>query len=188
MERAYNRVAKRPFLDRLMRELPEPHAGKRVLEVGCKHGWDVEKLRDIGVEAYGLDLELASAYSVRPELVEKGIIRAGDAAEITRRFPAFPFNAVISTALLSLEGLGIVQEFLRYRIGAEIDPNLHRRADEVSETRAMGIHRSVFEVLAKGGLAIHFVEEVIIGNAQQLAQIGYEVIEATAQTLVLRKP
>lgn len=73
-------------------------AGKKVLELGCAKGFVVEDLRNIGVNAYGLDI---SSYAIG-EATEaiKPYLTVGDARTYLTNYSNREFDAVFSLRFL----------------------------------------------------------------------------------------
>lgn len=73
------------FFDRVAAHIVESVAPQTVLDVGCAHGFLVERLRERGVEAYGFDI---SAYAVGQahESIKPHVWQASATDELSDRY------------------------------------------------------------------------------------------------------
>lgn len=112
---------------------------KNVLEIGCAKGFTVKHLREMGVDAYGVDI---SHYAV--EQADNPAITLHD---ITKKFPFKDgeFDWVISWDVLEhipLESIPFVISELQ-RVGKN---NFHRIATESDEDDADTTHVSIYPI------------------------------------------
>lgn len=69
-------------------------ANKKVLEIGCAKGFLVKDLRDMGVDAYGLDVSLYALNNAEEEV--KPYLYLGDAKTDLSQFARNEFDVVLS--------------------------------------------------------------------------------------------
>ena len=58
------------FFGRIAKKIVEEFNPKTVLDAGCASGYLVEALRDLGVEAYGIDISEYAIHSAREDIKE----------------------------------------------------------------------------------------------------------------------
>lgn len=72
--------------------------GKKVLEIGCAKGFVVQSLRELGVDAYGLDI---SSYAIgEAESWVKPYLNVGDARTYLVNYKSKEFDLVLSIAFI----------------------------------------------------------------------------------------
>jgi len=69
-------------------------ANKKVLEIGCAKGFLVKDLRDMGVDAYGLDVSQYAIDNCEPEVAP--YLTVGDARTALSQYSAREFDVLIS--------------------------------------------------------------------------------------------
>ncbi|VVC02719.1 Methyltransferase domain protein [Candidatus Bilamarchaeum dharawalense] len=167
------------FLGQLMPITGKDLRGKKILEIGPGHGFFVELLRELGADAYGIDINEVPSQFYSSELYKKKIIRIGDATDIQKTFPGDKFAYIVSNAVLSIEGTAMSREYsTNPKTGGHFSP------EEMGEA----IHRAVFESLRPGGIAFHSTAEPILGDEKTLREIGYIILYKTENNLILQKP
>lgn len=90
-------------------------AGKKVLELGCAHGFMVEELRSLGVDAYGIDVSQYAYDSASPEL--RSYLKLADIRTGLVNYKNKEFDLVFGMAILSCltdeEAIVVANECLR---------------------------------------------------------------------------
>lgn len=124
----------------------------------------IDRLRLDGVDAYGLEKNIAFFWNYIKNKFNERIIRGGDARSTKAAYPEMLFDFVISNAVMCHPGLRM-----------SLEPDL--------DALALGIHQSVFGALRPGGLAVHATIEPIIGDEHALERIGYVVLEKSQYRL-----
>ncbi len=98
---------------------PSLYTGKKVLELGCGNGWIVERMRAVGINAYGVDVSSyivgTASQAVRPYLT------IGDIRSVLANYKRNDFDLVCGLGILECftdqEIMNIVNECVR--IGRE---------------------------------------------------------------------
>lgn len=72
---------------------------KKILEIGCAKGFIIEALRDLGLEAYGLDVSSYAVNCARDDI--KPFLTVGDARTYLTNYKKFEFDIVFSRRTLS---------------------------------------------------------------------------------------
>ncbi len=73
-------------------------SGKRVLEIGCAKGFLVKDLRDMGVDAYGLDVSQYAIENCEPEVAQ--YLTVGDARTYLSNYARNEWDIVLSLRFL----------------------------------------------------------------------------------------
>lgn len=185
---ALRRIEQRPFLRKLLEYSDGDITGKRVLEIGSGYCYDLRNMRKAGADAYGLETRIRHEHPLSRELFEQGVLRYGEAERIESVFPEGRFEYIVSNAVMSAEGLGITtQEWMQIAKCVRVE-ELSARIKKVTERVGNAIHKAVIGSLKRGGVAIHFVDETLIGTQDFFWRLGYEVVEQTQRHVVLLRP
>lgn len=118
---------------------------KRVLDIGCGDGYFVKKLRNRGLDAYGIDL--------KPKTKCK-YVRKGDARDLIECFKDMKFDAVIAKGILCTGGqLASWLHKDRKIIEERLNPD---QIFERAHPNSLAILRSCYNQLNSPGLFIDY--------------------------------
>lgn len=87
-----NLVYRNDFLEKFQKQV----SGKKILDVGCGFGRDVERLRKNGFEAFGIDASTELIHLASPEIKE--YLQLWDALELNTYFTEKSFDGVLALA------------------------------------------------------------------------------------------
>ena len=151
-----------------------------LLDIGCFDGSLVEKFRELGFNAFGLDI---SDKLFDKDYAEKGYLIRGNGSEIKEIFKEQKFDFIVSTRLLCKQDLNkTIDTFLDLVILSASDRIDFQRYQK--ET-AHEIYKQIYAHLNDGGYSIHLndeYEEIIA-----FPENGFKIVEQNPNLLVLHK-
>jgi len=150
-----------------------------LLDIGCFSGTLVEKFRQLGFNAFGIDI-----YNklFNKDYAEKGYLIRGNSSEIKGIFKEQKFDFIVSMGLLCKQALNkTIDNFIEmFALSVWDRMNFENRQKETAHE----IYRQIYAQLNDGGHSIHLNEyEEIISFPEN----GFNIIEQNHGLLVLKK-
>jgi ubiquinone/menaquinone biosynthesis C-methylase UbiE len=85
-------------------------SGKKVLDIGCAKGFIVKDLRDLGADAYGLEISDYAVKGCEPEVAP--YLYLGDARKVLKKFKDEEFDVVFSMRFLECIDIPDIQKLI----------------------------------------------------------------------------
>jgi SAM-dependent methyltransferase len=168
---------------------PEP---TDILEIGCYSGMFVGVLRDMGYNAYGIDI---NPRVLRTEGLEQGYLRCQDATTLTeyedRLYDIIFTNRVLSSnatfGQLMQDHSALISDFMHRK--PEYLERLSKGADLISKQRNMRILETIYHKIKPGKffVGVESDEETFCFGEREAENIGYKVLYYTPSQCILQK-
>ena len=163
-----------------------------ILEIGCYSGVFVEVLRDMGYNAYGIDINPGM---LKLEGMQKGYLRCHDATKLSeyedRLYDIIFTNRVLCSdaifgQLLQQHG-ALISEFIRTK--SKHLERLSKEANSISKERNIQILEAAYHKIKPGKffVGVESDGETFCFDEQEAETIGYKVLYYIPSQCILQK-